>query len=52
MTYEGEHCEVKAALAIESMIVGEKKVIVQVKIHEAMVREKVYEHVRLLDLEW
>ena len=52
MTYEGKHCEVKAALAIEGMIISEKKVNLQVKIHEAMVREKVYEHVRLLDLEW
>ena len=51
MTYEGKHCEVKAALAIEGMIISEKKVNFQVKIQEAMVRKKNYEHVRLLDLE-
>ena len=52
MTYEGKHCEVKAALAIEGIILGDKKVNLQVKLHEAIVREKVYKHVRLLDLEW
>ena len=52
ITYEGKHCEVKAALATESMVVSEKRVNLQVKVHEAMVREKVYELVRLLDLEW
>ena len=39
MTYEGRHCEVKSALAIEDMIVG-KKVNFQVKIHEAMSGKK------------
>ena len=52
MTYEGKHCEVKAALSIEGIILSEKKLNLQVKIHEAMVREKVYEHMRLLNLEW
>ena len=52
LTYEGKHCEVKAALAIEGIIISEKKVNFQVKIHEAMARKKIYEHVRLLDLEW
>ena len=52
MAYEGKHCEVKAALVIEGIILSDKKVNLQVKIHEAMVREKVYEHVRLLDLGW
>ena len=52
MAYEGKHCEVKAALAIEGIILSEKKASLQVKIHEAMVWEKVYEHVGLLDLEW
>ena len=52
MTYEGKHCEVKVALAIEGVILSGDKANLQVKIHEAMVREKVYEHVRLLDLEW
>ena len=51
MTYEGKHCEVKAALAIEGVILSREKANLQVKIHEAMIREKVYEHVRLQDLE-
>ena len=52
ITYEEKHCEVKAALAIEGVILSEKKASLQVKIHEAMVREKIYEHVGLLDLDW
>ena len=52
MTYKRKHYEVKAALAIEDVILSGDKANLQVKIHEAMVQEKVYEHVRLLDLEW
>ena len=49
MTYEGKHCEVKAALRIS---VPEEKVNLQVKVYEAMVKKKEYERARLLDLEW
>ena len=52
MTYEGKHCEAKAVLAIEGIILNGEKANLQVKIHDANVREKVYEHVRLMDLEW
>ena len=52
MTYEGKHCEVKAALLIGGISVREEKANLQVKVYEAMVREKRYERVRLLDLEW
>ena len=52
MTYEGKHCEVKAALLIGGISVCEERANLQVKVYEAMVKEKEYERVRLLDLEW
>ena len=52
MTCEGKHCEAKTVLAIEGIILNGEKANLQVKIHGANVREKVYEYVRLLDLEW
>lgn len=50
MNYEGKHCELKAVLAIEGISLNGEKL--QVKIHDANVREKVYEHVWLVDMEW
>ena len=52
LDYEGKHCVVKAVLAIEGVILSEGRTNLQVKVYEAMVRKKIYEHVRLLDLEW
>ena len=52
MTFEGKNCEVKAALLIGGISVREDKANLQVKVYEAMVREKEYERVRLLDLKW
>ena len=53
LSYEGKPCDVKATLAIEGLVVG-NNVNLQVKIHDANVRPKTYEHVhvRLVDLEW
>ena len=52
MIYEGKHCEVKAALLISGISVREDKANLQVKVYEAMVKEKKYERVRLLDMKW
>ena len=52
MIYEGKHCEVKAALRISGISVREEKANLQVKVYEAMVKEKKYERVRLLDMKW
>ena len=52
MKYERKNCDVKAVLEIEGIVLNGEKANLQVKIYEAMVRKKVYEHVRLLDLEW
>ena len=50
--YERKSCEVKAVLEIEGIILSEAKASLQVKIYEAMVRKRVYKHVRILDMEW
>ena len=52
MIYEGEHCEVKAALLISGISIREEKVNLQVKVYEAVVKEKEYKRVRLLDMKW
>ena len=52
MIYEGKHCEVKAALLISRISVREDKANLEEKVYEAMVKEKEYERVRLLDLKW
>ena len=51
LAYEDKPCDVKVTLAIEGLVVGDN-VNLQVKIHDANVRPKTYEHVRLVDLEW
>ena len=51
LKYEGKSCDVKATLAIEGLVVG-NNVNLHVRIHDANVRPKTYEHVRLVDLEW
>ena len=51
LAYEDKPYDLKATLAIEGLAVG-NNVNLQVKIHDANVRPKTYEHVRLVDLEW
>ena len=50
--YERKKCEVKAVWEIEGVILKEDKISLQVSVYEAMVRKKVYEHVRILGMEW
>ena len=50
--YDQKNCEVKAVLEIEDIILNGDKLNLQLKLYEALVREKVYEHARLVDMEW
>ena len=50
--YEGKHCEAKAVLEIGGSSLNGDNLKLQLKFYEALVREKVYEHVRLVDMEW
>ena len=52
MKFEKKRFEIKCVLEIKGIILNEEKASLQVKIYEAMVCEKVYEHVRILDVEW
>ena len=50
--YDGKNCKVKAFLEIGGVILNDDKLKLQFKLYEALVREEVYEHVRLVDMEW
>ena len=50
--YEKKKCDVKAVLEIGGIILNDDKLSLQFKLYEALVREKVHEHVRLVDMEW
>ena len=50
--YDGKNCKVKAVLEIGGVVLNDDKLNLQFKLYEALVREKVYEHVRLVDMEW
>lgn len=52
LKYERKDCDVRAVLEIKGIILNGEKANLQVKLYEALVREKVYEHVRLVDMEW
>ena len=53
MKFEGKHCEIKCVLEIEGIIIGEEeKASLQLRVYEAMVRKKVYEHKRILNMKW
>ena len=52
MELEGKRCEIKCVLEIEGIILSEDKSSLQVRIYEAMVRKKVYEHKKILDMKW
>ena len=51
MNFKKKHCEIKAVLEIEGILVREDSASLQVKIYECMVRKKVYEHTRILNME-
>ena len=50
--YARKNCDVKAVLEVEGIILNGEKTNLQVKVYDAIVREKTYEHVRLVDMEW
>ena len=54
MKFEGKHCEIKCVLEIEGIILSEEeeKASLQLRIYEAMVRKKVYEHKKILNMKW
>ena len=52
MEFEGKRCKIKAVLEIEGIILSEDKSSLQIRVYEAMVRKKVYEHKRILDVKW
>lgn len=52
MKYFRKSCVIKAVLEIQGILVKEDDYKLQVKIYEAMVRKKVYEHYKILDMEW
>ena len=53
MVYERKNCEVKAVLEIEGILLKEDgNASLQVRVYEAKVCKRRYEHVRILDMEW
>ena len=50
--YEDRRCDIKAVLKIGGILVNGEKTSLQLKLYEALVKEHVYEHVRLVDMEW
>lgn len=52
MKYEGTHCDVKGVIEVGGILLNGDGLKLQLKLYEALVREKTYEHVRLVDMEW
>ena len=50
--YEDRACDVKAVLEIGGILLNGDKTSPQVKVYEVLVREPVYEHVRLIGTEF
>ena len=50
--YESRACDVKAVLEIGGILLNGDKTSPQVKLYEALVREHVRKHVRLITTEW
>ena len=50
--YEDKCCNFKAVLEIGGILLNGDKTSLQVKVYEALVKEHVREHVRLVDTEW
>ena len=50
--YEEKHCDVKAVLEIGGILLNGDSASLQVKVYEALVKEHVREHVRLVDMRW
>ena len=50
--YEDKLCDVKAVLEIGGILLNGDNASLQLKIYEALVKEHVREHVRLVDMKW
>ena len=50
--YKDRACDVKAVLEIGGILLNGDKTSLQVKVYEALVREPVREHIRLISTEW
>ena len=50
--YEDKVCDVKAVLEVGGILLNGDNASLQVKIYEALVKEHVREHVRLVDMRW
>ena len=50
--YEDKTCDVKAVLEVGGILLNGDTVSLQVKVYEALVKEHVREHVRLVDMAW
>ena len=50
--YEDKICDVKAVLEVGGILLNGGNVSLQVKFYEALVKEHVREHVRLVDMVW
>ena len=50
--YDEKICDVKAVLEVGGILLNGGNVSLQVKVYEAMVKDHVREHVRLIDMVW
>ena len=50
--YEDKICDVKAVLEVGGILLNGDNASLQIKIYEALVKEHVREHVRLVDMKW
>ena len=50
--YEDRTCDVKAVLEVTGILFNGDKIGLQVKVYEALVKENVRKHVRLVDMAW
>ena len=52
LKYEDKLCDVKAVLEIGGILLNGDDASLQLKVYEALVKEHVREHVRLVDMKW
>ena len=52
LKYEDKICDVKAVLEIGGILLNGDDASLQLKVYEALVKEHVREHVRLVDMKW
>ena len=52
LKYDEKICDVKAVLEVGGIFLNGENVSLQVKVYEALVKEHVRKHVRLIDMVW